>query len=118
MWSLEELDKAAYRGEDVPGGIGLIQQMYYISVRGIYTQYKNGDLSIDKAKEDKRCVEAEYKAYMKQYGFEVQLNREHLDRFLVTENLRTELRKRLKNGTDCTPILWSLVEFYSGEVFE
>ncbi len=46
-------EPAAMRGEPVPEGLGSVDKLAYLSMRGLYTRYRAGQLTVEQAKQEK-----------------------------------------------------------------
>lgn len=64
----KNLDKAALNGEPIPDGLNLAEQMYYVSARRLYTDWKDKKITEDEARADKRRLEDGYLDAVYAYG--------------------------------------------------
>ena len=53
---IKRLDKIAKENLPVEKGLNINDQIYYIAVRGLYSQYKNGDIDIEQTKGEKEIL--------------------------------------------------------------
>lgn len=51
------LDRLAKANASLGAGVTLFERWYYIALRGLYAQYKTGDVSLEQAKHDKEVIE-------------------------------------------------------------
>lgn len=51
-------ETAAVRGEPVPDGLGLIDRLAYFSMKGVYAQYRAGQLTKEEAQREKAEIKA------------------------------------------------------------
>ena len=59
MWN-EDLERAAANGQPLPEGLDAPARSLYISLRGLYQQYKEGVLDKDQAKQEKSLLIKDY----------------------------------------------------------
>lgn len=52
----EALERAASAGKPLPDGLTGPEKMLYITMRGLYAQYRSGVISLDQAKKEKRLL--------------------------------------------------------------
>lgn len=72
-------EKKAMRGDEMPAGLGLEDQMAYQALRNMHRQYSAGRLSREAAAREKRLLLAEYRKRMDQAKFEARLIRSSSD---------------------------------------
>lgn len=53
---IKRLDKIAKENLPVEKGLNINDQIYYIAARGLYSQYKNGDIDIEQTKGEKEIL--------------------------------------------------------------
>lgn len=51
-------EPAAVRGEPAPDGLGLIETLAYLSMRGVYAQYRTGQMTKEEAQREKAEIKA------------------------------------------------------------
>lgn len=56
----KKLDKSALNGEPIPEGLTMPEQLYYLTVRRLYADWKEHRLTDEQARTDKRTAEAAY----------------------------------------------------------
>lgn len=85
-------ERQAMNGDPMPDGLTSPEQTMYLQLRMLYHQYRNGLVSREQAKEEKRllCVE-----------FEKNKHKEKMYRYWVEQTKRTERYKNayMKNKT-------------------
>ena len=58
--NIKQLDKLAKDGAPMPSGLPMHEQCYYIASRGLYEQYANQTITLEKAKKEKKEVIKQY----------------------------------------------------------
>lgn len=51
-----ELDKLAYAGEEMPEGLRLHQQQYFLAMRSLYREYKRKDVNKEQSAREKTAL--------------------------------------------------------------
>ena len=92
---IKGLDKMAKENITVGSKLNINDQVYYIAVRGLYSQHKKGEISLDQAKEEKEmlvkwCEENKPKEPIKQV---IYLNKDR-----VVESVILELGRYISCG--------------------
>lgn len=91
---IKRLDSIAKENLPVDTGMNINDQFYYIAVRGLYSQYKNGEINLDQTKAEKEILTKWHKEgheFAKQF---VYLNKEK-----VVEAIILELGRYISCGT-------------------
>lgn len=70
-----KLEKAAMKGYELPKGLTLAEQGYYLALRTLYTAYQKGVVTKKQAAEEKKAILA---AYMTEHSKEEFLDRSAL----------------------------------------
>lgn len=91
---IKRLDKIAKENLPVEKGLNINDQIYYIAVRGLYSQYKNGDIGIEQTKEEKEILTKWYKE-----GHEFAKQTVYLNKDKVVEAIILELGRYISCGT-------------------
>ena len=55
-----KLEKAAMKGYELPKGLTLAEQGYYLALRTLYTAYQKGVVTKKQAAEEKKAILAAY----------------------------------------------------------
>lgn len=58
--NIKQLDKLAKERAPMPSGLPMHEQCYYIASRGLYEQYANQTITLEKAKKEKKEVIKQY----------------------------------------------------------
>lgn len=58
--SPEELDKLAYRGNEMPAGLRQPEQMYYLSMRSLYAEYRKKTVDAEQSQREKAEIKRAY----------------------------------------------------------
>lgn len=90
---IKRLDRIAKENLPVGKELNLNDQLYYIAVRGLYSQYKNGELNIDQTKEEKEMLTKWYEEGQEFAKQIVYLNKEK-----VVEAILLELGRYMSCG--------------------
>ena len=53
---IKRLDRVAKENLPVGSELNINDQLYYIAVRGLYSQYKNGEIHLDQTKSEKEIL--------------------------------------------------------------
>ena len=53
---IKRLDRIAKENLPVQKELNINDQLYYIAIRGLYSQYKNGELNLEQTKEEKALL--------------------------------------------------------------
>ncbi len=53
---IKGLDKMAKENITVGSKLNIKDQIYYVGVRGLYSQYRNGEIKVEQAKEEKEML--------------------------------------------------------------
>ena len=53
---IKRLDRVAKENLPVGSELNINDQLYYIAVRGLYSQYKNGEINLDQTKSEKEIL--------------------------------------------------------------
>ena len=53
---IKRLDSIAKENLPVDTGMNINDQFYYIAIRGLYSQYKNGEINLDQTKSEKEIL--------------------------------------------------------------
>lgn len=90
MWPWERM---AMRGEAVPDGLDLADQMAYTCLRNIYYLYRERAITREKAAAEKRLLRREWEKARESMQFAERSGRYHVDLLQRTEAARTACRK-------------------------
>lgn len=110
------------KNEEMPKNYELLEQYLFLVVRQILIMYQNNVINSEKALILKKHAEKEYIDKVKEYEFESNMFKEHIEKIKKTQMLRIELRKLLNtpnvNFTNLLNVCIELIELYSGEEFK
>ena len=59
------LDRMAKNNIELKAGATLFERWYYISLRGMYAQYKSGQITLGQAQHDKEVIEDAFEKHIK-----------------------------------------------------
>lgn len=90
---IKRLDKIAKENLPVEKGLNINDQLYYIAVRGLYSQYKNGEIDIEQTKEEKEVLTKWYEE-----GHEFAKQTVYLNKDKVVEAVILELGRYISCG--------------------
>lgn len=90
---IKRLDKIAKENLPVEKGLNMNDQIYYIAIRGLYSQYKNGEINLDQTKSEKAILT---KWYEEGHEFAKQLV--YLNKDRVVEAVILELGRYISCG--------------------
>jgi len=88
------LDKIAKENLPVEKELNINDQFYYIAIRGLYSQYKNGEINLDQTKSEKAILTKWHKE-----GHEFAKQFIYLNRDKVAEAVILELGRYISCGT-------------------
>lgn len=91
---IKRLDRIAKQKLPVEKELNINDQIYYIAVRGLYSQYKNREISIEQTKEEKAILT---KWYEEGHEFSKQII--YLNKDKVVEAVILELGRYISCGT-------------------
>lgn len=86
-------EQAAMRGDEMPDGLSLPDQLAYTAMRNIYLSYHNKIISRDAAAAEKRRIRKEYERAVEQLAFADKLAEHRARQLRDTEKARTACRK-------------------------
>ena len=86
-------EQAAMRGDEMPDGLSLPDQMAYTAMRNIYNAYHKKIISRDVAAAEKRKVRKEYEQSVKEVNFQKKLAYFRSELSRKTEIASTDFRK-------------------------
>ena len=86
-------EQAAMRGDEMPDGLPLPDQMAYTAMRNIYNAYHKKIISRDVAAAEKRKVRKEYEQSVKEVNFQKKLAYFRSELSRKTEIASTDFRK-------------------------
>lgn len=86
-------EQAAMRGDEMPDGLSLPDQMAYTAMRNIYDAYHKKIISRDVAAAEKRKVRKEYEQSVKEVNFQKKLAYFRSELSRKTEIASTDFRK-------------------------
>ena len=69
----EQLERLAASGEELPEGLELPEQLYYLTLRELYSNYHNGIVNKDRAKREKSRINVAYRNLTAEY----EITRQH-----------------------------------------
>lgn len=90
---IKRLDKIAKENLPVEKGLNINDQLYYIAVRGLYSQYKNGEIDIKQTKGEKEILTKWYEE-----GHEFAKQIVYLNKDKVVEAVILELGRYISCG--------------------
>lgn len=61
----EELDRLAYKGEEMPDNLRMPEKMYFIAMRSLYHDYRRKAVSEEQSKREKTALLQDYEAGMR-----------------------------------------------------
>jgi len=91
---IKRLDKIAKENLPVEKELNINDQIYYIAVRGLYSQYKNGEINLEQTKSEKAILTKWHKG-----GHEFAKQIVYLNKNKVVETVILELGRYLSCGT-------------------
>lgn len=86
-------EQAAMRGDEMPDGLPLPDQLAYTAMRNIYWSYHNKIISRDAAAAEKRRIRREYEQNSESWAFWSRLADHHARVIRDTEAAKTACRK-------------------------
>ena len=98
----------------------LLELQLYLVIKQILAMYFNNQISKEEANKLKQKAVKEYESNKKQFEFEHNMWKQHIENIKNTENLRIRLRKQLNSNTELKEIIntcLELIQLYSGEEF-
>lgn len=118
MRDVEEIMRGALRGERIPDGYNLIESEAWGALRQIAVMYKRGEMSKEKASENKRRIYVEYEREAKEFELANELYKEYIERVIMkTENNRTKLRKMEGSDREKLEVCMEILEqIFPGEL--
>lgn len=90
---IKRLDKIAKENLPVEKGLNINNQIYYIAVRGLYSQYKKGEINLDQTKAEKEILTKWYEE-----GHEFAKQTVYLNKDKVVEAVFLELGRYISCG--------------------
>ena len=90
---IKRLDKISKENLPVGKELNINDQLYYIAVRGLYSQYKNGEINLEQTKEEKEILTRWYKE-----GHEFAKQTIYLNKDKVVEGVILELGRYISCG--------------------
>ncbi len=91
---IKRLDKIAKENLPVDDTLNINDQIYYIAVRGLYSQYKNGEINLEQTKSEKAILTKWHKE-----GHEFAKQFVYLNKDKAVEAVILELGRYLSCGT-------------------
>lgn len=92
--TVQDLEKIAASGGDMPDGLRMPDIAFFQAMRGLYTVYKIGRISRDKAKSEKKEI-------MKQYRDACQIQEQYDYHRKISRDLSHISQKIKHSGCDC-----------------
>lgn len=86
-------EQAAMKGEELPDGLGAVDQMAYITLRAIYWQYKQQAVSREQAVKEKQKLRRIYQMAIDTVEFSEKMIRHSSRLFKETERAKSACRK-------------------------
>ena len=115
----EQIIKDASQNKEMKD-YALLDIRLYLVIKQILIMYFNNQISKEQANELKQKAVKEYESNKKQFEFEHNMWKQHIENIKNTENLRIRLRKQLNSNTELNEIIntcLELIQLYSGEEF-
>ena len=86
-------ERAAMRGDEMPDGLALPDQMAYTALRNIYSAYNSKALSREAARLEKRRLVRQYENVKESWAFWEKLSRHHTKILKESEAAKNACRK-------------------------
>ena len=97
-FSAEDIERLAANNMLMPEGLSFPQQMFFVTMRGIYKDLKSGMITKDQAKKEKLSVLAEFTKQNTQRVVSEKIFIEWQSNIKQSEELRHKLRKGINAG--------------------
>ena len=108
--TIEELCAAANRGEPLPDCLQLHDSLFYQAMRHVYKRFHDGDIDLETAQREKNSLIYQHKLWKKQQDFALDSARRYQEITIITEGLRADLRKQIRNQAPPEQIIFTAVK--------
>lgn len=86
-------ERQAMRGDPMPDGLELADQMAYTAMRNIYAAYRDKRLTREQAASEKQKIRREYERMKKAEAFQTKLTKYHVNQIMATSPAMCAVRK-------------------------
>lgn len=107
---LDDLELAAYNYDEMPKGLNLYEQCYFLCLRALYGDYRYGRIDLQEASAEKQRLRAEFFNQTKLEEARTAAYREMTANILDSEQIRIDC---LKGGDDIKTLTKALVKYVS-----
>lgn len=109
MTNLDELELEAYKGGDLPENLSFCENYYFLSLRSLYGDFRDGRISREKASAEKARLKAEFLKQTEIERLRIEAYKEMQENIKKTEQIRIDSLK----GEDLTELTKALLKYVS-----
>ena len=102
---LEEMDRLAYAQNVLPEGLEAAEQRYYLSIRNLYHQYRNGLIDENRALREKGALRRDLQAEQENARMHFAMYCQYQENIRRCQLLKTEITKGARDGMGMDALL-------------